>query len=391
MSLATSAVRPFRIAIPDTTLADLERRLEGTRWLEQLGDGWQYGLDVAFMRELCRYWRAQFDWRLQEADLNRFDQFLARLDGGTELHFIHERGRGPEPLPLLMTHGFPDSIQRFHKLIPMLTDPVSHGADPRDAFDVIAPSLPGYAFSSRLRDAQAFFQVGDLFHELMTQHLGYERYGAHGGDWGSTVTELLGRDHGRHVVGMHLTDVPFFHAFHPPSDPSHAEKRYLEAIEHFPETQGAYALVQGSEPEVVALALGDSPMGLAGWIIEKFRRWSDCDGDVERRFTKDELLTNVTLYWATGTIGSSFLPYHAFANAGATTWLKQKLKEWTSTSRVATAFAMFPKDLCEWAERFFDVRRWTEMPRGGHFAALEEPALLAEDIRAFFRPLRSLR
>ena len=236
------------------------------------------------------------------------------------------------------------------------------------------------------------FHVGDLWHDLMTKHLGYRRFAAHGGDWGSTITEFLARDHGDAVVGIHLTDIPFFHSFQKPDDPSHDERKYLEAIAKFPQTQGAYALVQGSQPQVAALALGDSPIGLAGWIVEKFRRWSDCHGDVERRFTKDELLTNVMLYWVTSTINSSFLPYYDVAQAGAMTWILQKLKEWKGASDVPAAFAMFPKDLSnpprEWAERFFNVQRWTTMPRGGHFAALEEPELLAEDIRAFFRPLR---
>jgi microsomal epoxide hydrolase len=207
------------------------------------------------------------------------------------------------------------------------------------------------------------------------------------------VTELLARDHAASVVGIHLTDVPFVHAFQKPDNVTRAEKHYLDAVAEFPQKQGAYALIQGSEPLVAALALGDSPVGLAGWILEKFRRWSDCNGDLESRFTRDELLTHVMLYWVTGTIASSFLPYYDVARAGAATWMLQKLKELAHHARVPAAFAMFPKDLSspprEWAERFFDVRRWTEMPRGGHFAALEEPELLAQDLRAFFRPLRT--
>jgi pimeloyl-ACP methyl ester carboxylesterase len=258
---------------------------------------------------------------------------------------------------------------------------------------VIAPSLPGYAFSDRPPVAGSVFDVGDLWHELMTTHLNYSGYAAHGGDWGSTITELLARDHADEVIGIHLTDVPFIHTYQKPKDPSHAEEKFLEAIAKFPQTQGAYALVQGSQPQVAAIGLADSPVGLASWIVEKFRRWSDCDGDVERKFTKDELLTNVMLYWVTETIGSSFLPYYDVAHMGATGWIGQKIKTWVGSSGVPAAFAMFPKDLSspprEWAERFFNVQRWTEMRRGGHFAALEEPEALAEDIRAFFRPLRA--
>jgi microsomal epoxide hydrolase len=292
----------------------------------------------------------------------------------------------------VLTHGFPDSFLRFAKVIPMLTDPASHGGDAADAFDVVVPSIPGYAFSDRAEEDGMLFRVGDLWHELMTRVLGYERYGAHGGDWGSTITELLARDHGDVVVGVHLTDIPFFHAFRPPDDPSAREKKYLESIRNFGQDQGAYAMIQGGQPQALSLGLNDSPAGLAAWLVEKFRRWSDCDGDVERRFTKDELLANVTLYWVTETIDSSFAPYFDVAHAGAGTWIKQGIKQWRGSSEVPAAFALFPKDLSspprEWAERFFNVERWTEMPRGGHFAALEEPELLVEDMREFFRPLR---
>jgi len=384
---------PMKIDVPQDVLDDLYARIARTRWIDDLGDrGWKYGLDISYMCELADYWRTRFDWREQERALNAMANFRTQLSNGLDVHFIHERGRGPSPLPLIVTHGFPDSVARFAKIIPLLTDPASHGGDAADAFDVIAPSLPGYAFSDEPHADDDIFHVGDLWNELMTKELGYKRYVAHGGDWGSTVTELLARDHSTHVLGIHLTDVPFFHAFQKPDDPTHDEKNYLEAIEEFPQTRGAYALVQGSEPQVVALGLNDSPVGLAGWIVEKFLRWSDCDGDVERCFTKDELLTNIMLYWVTETINSSFRPYYDVAHASARTWIAQKAKQWVGSSSVPAAFAMFPKDLSspprEWAERFFNVQRWTTMPKGGHFAALEQPDLLVEDIRAFFRPMR---
>jgi pimeloyl-ACP methyl ester carboxylesterase len=383
----------FDVKISEQVLADLRERLARTRWMEEIDDGgWAYGLSVPYMRELVTYWQHDFDWRAQETAMNRFAQFRTEIDG-RRVHFIHERGQGPSPLPIVLTHGFPDSFLRFAKIIPMLTDPASWGGDPADAFDVIAPSLPGYGFSDAPADDGMIFHVGDLWHRLMTEQLGYDRFAAHGGDWGSLVTELLARDHGGAVVGVHLTDVPFYHAFQPPGDPSAKEKEYLATVAKFGETQGAYALVQGSQPQALALGLNDSPAGLAAWIVEKMRRWSDCDGDVETRFTKDELLANVMIYWATGTINSSFAPYYDISHAGAGTWIKEKLKQWTGSSDVPSAFAMFPKDLSspprEWAERFFNVQRWTEMPRGGHFAALEEPELLVNDIRKFFRPLRA--
>lgn len=384
--------QPFTIAVPQATLDDLRQRLERTRWIaDARPEGWDGGLDLGYLRELVAYWHSGFQWREQERRLNAFRQYRIVLKNGQGLHFIHERGRGPRPLPIVLTHGFPDSFTRFAKLIGPLSDPAAHGGDPEDAFDVVVPSLPGYGFSGQPAAAHASFHFGDAWHELMTA-LGYERYAAHGGDWGSTVTELLARDHARHLVGIHLTDVPFFHAFNKPHDPSAAERRFLESIDKFPQTQGAYALVQGSQPLVPALGLNDSPAGLAGWIVEKFRRWSDCGGQVENCFSKDELLTNVTIYWVTGTIASSFLPYYDFSGAGAMTWIGQKLKEWLGSSTTPAAFALFPKDLSspprEWAERFFNVQRWTEFPRGGHFAALEQPQALVEDLRAFFRPLR---
>jgi pimeloyl-ACP methyl ester carboxylesterase len=227
----------------------------------------------------------------------------------------------------------------------------------------------------------------------MTDTLGYKRFAAHGGDWGSTVTEQLARRHARSLVGVHLTDVPFWHLFQKPDDPSRDERSFFAKNDKWIPTEGAYALIQGTRPYTLARALNDSPIGLAAWIVDKFQRWSDCGGKIESRFTKDELLTNVMIYWTTGTIGSSFLPYYDYTSSGALTWMVEAFKQWTGSSDVPAAFAMFPKDISqpprERAERFFNVQRWTRMPRGGHFAAMEEPELLVDDIREFFRPLRS--
>jgi pimeloyl-ACP methyl ester carboxylesterase len=387
-------VSPFTVAVHDDVLVDLRTRLRQTRWTETVGDdAWDRGASRPFMMQLVDYWRHGYDWRREEAALNRFAHGRAVVDG-VGLHFIHERGRGPQPFPLVLTHGFPDSFVRFVALIPRLTDPAAYGADPADAFDVVVPSLPGYGFSDRPVQAGATFQIGRRWHALMTG-LGYDRYGAHGGDWGSTVTEQLARSHADAVAGIHLTDVPFWHAFQKPDDPSPAEQAYFADTEAWVRKEGAYALIQGTRPATLACALGDSPAGLAAWIVEKFQRWSDCGGDVESRFSRDLLLTNVMIYWATGTIGTSLLPYDDFANSGALRWMAEGVKQWLGSSDVPAAFALFPKDLSrpprEWAERFFAVQRWTEMPRGGHFAALEEPDLLAEDLRAFFRPLRAAR
>jgi pimeloyl-ACP methyl ester carboxylesterase len=386
---------PFRVAVADTTLQDVRSRLDRTRF--DPGDvaaDWEAGTSPAYLRELVEYWRSGYDWRAHETEINRFAHFRASVRGA-QVHFIHERGRGPHPVPLVLTHGYPDSFLRFLKLIPLLTDPAAHGGDAGDAFDVVVPSLPGYGFSEPPRDSGRTFHIGDLWHTLMTDELGYHRYGAHGGDWGSTVTEHLARSHDDAVIGVHLTDVPFWHAFQKPSDPTPAEEAFFAAQEQFQLREGAYAMIQGTRPRTLADALNDSPAGLAAWMVQHFQRWSDCDGNVEKRFTKDELLTNVTTYWATGTIGTSFLPYYDLTHAGALRWMIEKAKEWVGSSHVPAGFALFPKDISapprEWAQRFFDVQRWTPMPRGGHFAAHEEPELLAEDLRAFFRPLRETR
>ncbi|HEY1554809.1 MAG TPA: epoxide hydrolase [Kofleriaceae bacterium] len=382
--------RPFRIAIDEQILADLRLRLERTRWpasVAGLASSWDAGTSHVYLRDLIEYWRTSFDWRAQERALNRFAHHTISL-GETIVHFLHAAGRGSSPLPLVLTHGFPDSFARFLKLIPLLTDP----ADPRDAFDVVVPSLPGFAFSSAPDRKSDLFHVADRWHDLMIA-LGYSRYGAHGGDWGSFVTEHLARSHGDAVVGIHLTDVPYWHALRRPDETTHAEAKYLDTIAAFQASEGAYAMIQGSRPQSLSIALDDSPAGLAAWLVQFFERWSDCDGDIERRFSKDELLVNVMLYWVTRSIGTSFEPYHAVMSAKAPRWIAEQVKQWLgATKKVPAGFAMFPKDLShppkEWAERFFDVARWTEMPRGGHFGAHEEPELLAEEIRAFFRPLR---
>ena len=384
-------LEPFKIAIPDDVLRDLSRRLGAVRLASVEKAGWEEGTDPAYLSELIDYWRIGYDWRRDEAKLNDFRHLRGTVDGVT-LHLIHEKGRGPAPLPLILTHGYPDSFFRFYKLIPLLTDPAAHGGDPADAFDVVTPSLPGYAFSEARADKGGLFGFGDLWCRLMVDELGYEKFGAHGGDWGSTVTEHLVRSHSGSVVGIHLTDVPFWHIFQRPDKPSVAERKYLDEIERFQKEGGAYAMIQGTRPRTAAPALNDSPAGLAAWIIEKFYEWSDCAGDIETRFTKDELLTNIMLYWTTQTIESSFQPYRDVMQAGALRWTMEAAKGWVGSSKTPAGFALFPKDIStpprEWAERFYNMQRWTEMPRGGHFAALEEPAMLAEDIRAFFRPRR---
>jgi pimeloyl-ACP methyl ester carboxylesterase len=383
-------IQPFRIDVPESILNDLQARLKNTRFARGLaGAGWDHGTSPSYLEELCGYWQREFDWRRQERHLNSLRQFRTEVDG-VGLHFIHERGKGGNPIPLLLIHGWPDSFARFLKIIPLLTDPAAHGADIQTSFDVIVPSLPGFGFSDRPRRQGLTFAFGDLLHKLMVERLGYRQFAVHGGDWGGTVTEHMARSHSGSLIGIHLTDVPFFHMFQKPNDLSHAETAYLEAMEEFPQTEGAYALIQSTRPQTLAAGLNDSPVGLAAWIVEKFRAWSDCDGDLERCFSRDEILTNIMIYWVTQTIDSSFFPYYDLANAGALRWMKVAVKTWLGSSEVPAGFALFPKDLGtpprEWAERFFNVQRWTKMPRGGHFGAMEEPELLAQELRSMFDP-----
>lgn len=380
------------IAVPDAILADLSARLAATRLPPADHDrDWTDGTSPEYLRALVGYWREHFDWRAQESALNKFSHFHATVDG-TQLHFIHERGRGPSSLPIMLLHGYPDSFHRFVKLIPLLSDPAAHGGDPLDAFDVIVPSLPGYGYSEPRIRAGGAFGFGDVLHELMTDTLGYDRYALHGGDWGSVITDWLARSHSESLAGIHLTDVPFFHIFQKPDDLSAAEKTFFDRIEKWQQAEGAYAQIQGTRPHSLGPALNDSPAGLASWLVEKFQRWSDCGGDVEKRFTKDELLTNIMIYWTTETIETAFQPYRDVMNAGAARWTIEAVRGWLGSHATPAAFACFPADIShpprEWAERFFNVQRWSEMPAGGHFAAFEEPELLAADIRSFFRPLR---
>jgi pimeloyl-ACP methyl ester carboxylesterase len=377
-------VQPFTINIQQGVLDDLWARLARTRWPDQIeGAGWEYGTNLEYLRELVSYWQNQYDWRTQEAALNQFAHFRTEIDG-YGLHFIHERGKGPKPLPLILTHGWPDSFYRMIKIIPMLTDPARFGGDPADAFDVVVPSIPGYGFSDRPKQAGSSNKTSGRFVRLMTEELGYARFGAHGGDNGSPISQEMALLRPDAVIGLHLTDVGWGVAMTLDyATLSEAEQAYLNGTGQWFQAEGAYAMIQGTKPQSLAYGLNDSPAGLAAWIVEKFRMWSDSDGDVEKRFTKDELLTNIMIYWATETISSSIRGYYEGMHE-APVLTGERIN-------VPTGLAVFPKDNPPpraLAERMFDLRHFTEMPRGGHFAALEEPELLVQDIRAFYRGLR---
>jgi microsomal epoxide hydrolase len=380
----------FEIRIAQDVLDDLRERLQRTRWPEnKIAEAdWRYGVDVSYLKPLIRYWFDKYDWRAQEAALNRFAHFRANIDD-LRVHFIHERGRGPQPMPLVLTHGWPDSFVHMLKVIPLLTDPAAHGGDAKDSFDVIVPSLPGFGFSEKPKQVGATARVADYWAQLLTDELGYKRFGAAGGDLGGRVTQQLAQQYPERLIGIHLTDVPFQNALFFSGDDrsklTRVEQEYFQRMQEWSSTQGAYAAVQSTKPQMAACGLNDSPAGLAAWIIAQFQPGSDCNGDLESRFTKDELLTHVMIYWLTQTISSSFLHYYEPAHGHTA----RDMKKFVETP---TGFALFPKDLNpaprEWAERFFTVRRWSEMPRGGHFAALEEPQWFVEEIRQFFRPLR---
>lgn len=384
-------LRDFKIDIPDDDIEDLMRRLRAARLPAALdAQTWDDGASLAFIRRLHDHWSNRFNWHEQQARLNRLPQYLASIDG-LDIHFIHQPGKGPAPMPLVLTHGWPGSFIEMERVIPLLADPAAHGGDPVDAFHVVVPSLPGFGFSAPPQGPGVGARhVARLWRELM-QGLGYERFGAQGGDIGASVSAWLARRFPEQIIGTHLNYIPG--SYRPPLGPGQPpvtarEQTYLEAAAAWAGEHGAYAAQQGSKPQTLAYAMTDSPMGLAAWIVEKFRAWSDCGGDLERVFSMDELLANISLYWFGRMLDASFRIYK-----------ENRLQPlaFEAGERVAPALgvAAFPRELPtpprSWVERVFDVRRWTEMPRGGHFAAMEQPQLLVDDIRAFFRPLRKRR
>jgi pimeloyl-ACP methyl ester carboxylesterase len=384
-------VSPFEINIPKNTLDDLVGRLRRTRFAEDFGnEDWSFGVPGGYLRALVEYWVSQYDWRTQEAAMNRFAHYLAELDG-VPIHFVHQRGDGPAPMPLILTHGWPWTFWDYEQLIGPLSDPVAFGADPRDAFDVIVPSLPGTAFSSPLRTERiGVLATADLWLKLMRDTLGYDRFAAAGGDSGAFVTARLGHTYPDSIIGIHLnfpaTATMAALSSVRPEDYSPEEQRYTAALPHSRGT-AAHMAVHVEDPQTLAWAMNDSPAGLAAWMVERRRNWSDCQGNVERRFTKDQLLTSVSLYWLTGTFHTSVRFY---AESFRTPW--PLVHDRLPPIEVPTAVAVFPRELLRVPRRFMErqanLLRWTVMPRGGHFAPSEEPQLMVEDLRAFFRDFR---
>jgi microsomal epoxide hydrolase len=379
--------RPFRLHVEEAAIADLRARLARTRYADRApGERWAYGTDPDWLRGLVEHWRERLDWRAAEARLNAWPQFKVAI-AGIDLHFLHVEGRGPAPLPLLLSHGWPGSVFEFLELIPRLTDPARFGGDAADAFTVVAPSLPGYGLS--FEPGQKRFsleEIADVFVDLMVEVLGHARFGAQGGDWGAFITSRIGHTHPGRLAGIHLNLLPLRRDVKRQADTPPAEARYLDELAHWLKEETGYQAIQGTRPQTLAAALADSPAGLAAWIAEKFRAWSDCGGDVESVFSMDALLANISLYWFTGAIGASFWPYYARLHG-----------PWPippgTTIDVPMGYAEFPREILRpprsMAERVFsDIRRWSAMPRGGHFAAMEQPEALAREISEFFRPLR---
>jgi microsomal epoxide hydrolase len=384
----SDAIARMRIEVPEEVLEDLRRRLAASRFPDQIpGSGWDYGTDSAYLRELCAYWRDKFDWRAQEARLNRFEHWRTQIDG-QNLHFIHARSKQAGALPLLISHGWPGSVFEFDKILEPLIDPVAHGGSAQDAFHVVCPSIPGYGFSGPTHEpGWDVRRVAETFAKLMAR-LGYASYGAQGGDWGSIISTQLALVDPQHVRGIHLNMVvagPPPGAANPMEGVTAEELAALADMGEFQKKETGYQQIQGSKPQTLGYALNDSPAGLAAWIVEKFRTWSDCGGDVERRFSKDELLTNIMIYWVTQTINSSTRLYCETMRAGRFGLAGERVA-------VPTGCAIFPKEIYRpprrWVEAAFNVVQWTQHGRGGHFAALEEPAALVDDIRSFFRKLR---
>ena len=379
-------MEPFKINVEERVLIDLKQRLANTRWPGEITDSsWQYGTNLAYVKELCDYWLNEFDWRAQEQRINSFSNFVASVSG-LNVHFIYEKGKGPNSIPLIITHGWPSTFAEMVDIIPMLTDPASHGGDESDSFDVIVPSMPGYGFSEKPSSPGVNPRViAQMWVDLMTETLGYEKFVAQGGDWGAAITTALGTNHSDSVDSIHLTmsstgtDVPEGVQL------SADEKKFLQHRAWWQEEEGAYGHIQRTRPQTLTYGLTDSPAGLAAWIVEKWRVWSDCDGDIESRFTKDQLLTHLTIYWVTQTIESSIRLYYESGKMEPVLPFGQKAK-------VPTSYAFFPVEISypprEWLERFFDLKRYTKMTSGGHFAATEEPQLLVQDIRDSFRFLR---
>ena len=378
-------IAPFSISIPDTILVDLSDRLARARFPQRLVQSdWSYGTNVSYMREFVDYWIHHYDWRAHEKQLNGFPQYTTSVDG-RRLHFVHARSEDPHALPLVLTHGWPGSVYEFYKIIGPLTAPERHGGNAGDAFHVICPSMTGYAWSEPLTETGCDIRRIAERQVALLRGLGYQRYGVQGGDWGSLASAYMALIDPERVAGVHLNLCPA------PStdDPDEAAARgvvpgpFAMTVAYATEQNG-YAILQGTKPDQLSFGLNDSPLGLAAWIVHCFFTWSDCHGDIESRFTKDELITNIMIYWLTGSMPSAIRLYRETMASGRF----GPPDHYVNTPTGVALFKDIARPKREWAEKIYNITRWTEFDRGGHFASLEEPELLVDDIREFFRPLR---
>jgi len=380
-----SPCQPFSIDIPNDTLDDIQTRVRNYPWHEMpIDGGWNYGTNLDYMKELCDYWVSDYDWRKEEARLNRFSHFKAMIDG-IDLHFIHEKGSGSNPTPLIISHGWPGTVVEFLDFIDLLAHPENHGGKVEDAFDVVAPSLPGFGFSGCPARPYGPRKMADIFSKLMTNVLGYEHFIAQGGDWGGAICSWLGFDHAPACSAIHINILTMRHKDGPQTV---EEKAWAAQFEQDQIMQNGYRTQQATKPQTLSYAMMDSPVGIAAWIVEKMHGWSDIkDDNVESVYTKDQLLTNIMIYIVTRTFNSASWIYYGRREEGG-----RLLSPEGKRVEVPTGCAVFPKELLAWpprsyAERIYNITQWTQMPRGGHFAAMEEPDLLIEDIRQFVRNL----
>jgi pimeloyl-ACP methyl ester carboxylesterase len=382
----------FTIDVPQDVLIDLHDRLDKARLAQDFANpGWEYGTNGAYLQELVAYWRDEYDWRKHEREMNAFANYKTTIDG-IPIHFIHEPGKGPNPIPLILSHGWPWTFWDFHKVIRPLSDPAAFGGDPADAFDVVVPSLPGYGFSTPLTTPGInFWRTADLWVRLMQDVLGYDKFAAQGGDWGAIITAQLGHKHADKLIGTHVNLMAplsvFIDSLPDESLYGPGEEGWYENNNNFFTAESGYSALQTTKPQTLAFALNDSPVGLCSWIVEKRRTWSDCNGQVEKRFSKDDLLTTIMLYWITQSFGTSARYYY---EATHNPW--QPSHDRRPVVESPMGVAVFQKEVIlmprRWAENYYNLKRWTLMPSGGHFAAMEEPQLLVDDVRAFFRSLR---
>lgn len=380
--------------MPNADLAELKGRLSHVRWADDLAnDDWRYGVERGWLEDMVRYWREDYDWRAVEADINRVPQFRTAIDG-VPVHFLHVRGKGPNPMPLLLVHGWPWTFHDFFPLIGPLTDPAAHGGDPADSFDIVIPSLPGHGFSMPLTRAGLDVPAHvDLFATLMSEVLGYSRFAIGGGDWGAAITNLMAHTHPDTVIGLFAT-IPFFPGLDlnaiRPGDYAEDEKWMLERQAESGPTVVSHFTVHSTDPQTLAYALVDSPVGTAAWLWERRRSWSDCGGDLLSAYSRDWLCTLASIYWLTRTIGTSLRFYFEHAQAGGLPF--KTLHDRKPAIEVPCGYAIGPKEVMliprKLAEQGTNLKSWTVLPKGGHFSFAEQPALMTEHLRGFFRPLR---